>query len=176
VGKKLKPLPREYTLQISSVLYASDGSLSLKGMGGVLKVIIETWRDWKEKREQQRQKSMQEQEKTTQERERTAQEREKTLFLKTKRMREEQALMARQLATVKDYVKLRDLLGGLSRSQKAEIFRQVASGLEMLQRTSIGLAEDVQEEQEAELEKNVEQKPRYRVARAGGRKEDEGEI
>src|SRR5712692_2020534 len=46
---KPQSLPEHLVLRVKSIFYSSEGSVTFLGLDGVLKVVLETIRDWRQK-------------------------------------------------------------------------------------------------------------------------------
>mgnify|MGYP001609578348 CR=1 FL=1 len=114
-SKRLRELPREYVLRIPSLLYASEGQGSLFGIDGIIKVVLETIRDFTQKRAQEGERTKQEQARTRQEEEKVKQER--------------QATIAKRIENTKEFLDLYERIKSLPREDQERIMKMIAGEL-----------------------------------------------
>jgi hypothetical protein len=121
VRRRLRPVPEEFALRLIAFHYGSEGSSDWLGIAKALKVVLETIRDWSQKRKQQEYK-------TAQEEERTRQARQETI--------------AKRIANAKDFVALHDQIKALPREDQKRIRAMIAGELDELDRSSVELLPD----------------------------------
>ncbi len=122
LDQPLDRFPAEYALRIPALRYASDGDASLFGLEKVLKVVLDTIREWGQKREQEREKTAQAKEKTKQAREQTAQEVEKT-------RQQKQDTIAKRLSNAKEFLAVYQEIQRLPKEDQERLVKMIAADL-----------------------------------------------